>query len=351
MDKKFKVEFKIKEFYYLLKSRKKQILLLGILTTILAIVVAFSIPRIYKARVVLAPETSKGNMASSISSLASMIGLYGNNNMTGDAIYPEIYPEIFKSTEFITELFGIRFHTSDSKEIITLYDYINNGQKAPWWSFPSKLINSLLPKDEAETQDSTVIDPFHLTKKQSRIARDIQGCIFCAVDKKTSLITLEFTAQDPYVAAVLTDSVKTHLQNFITQYRTKKACNDLEYMQRLYGEAKEDYTKARQLYASYGDANQDLQLASFRLKETDLENDMQLKYNIYTQVVQQLQVAKAKVQENTPAFTVVQNPSVPYKHSNKPKILILATYLFLAYSAYVIFLIIRHRKEVIEVHW
>ena len=60
MDKKFKVEFKIKEFYYLLKSRKKQIILLGIITTILAIVVAFSIPRIYKARVVLAPETSKG---------------------------------------------------------------------------------------------------------------------------------------------------------------------------------------------------------------------------------------------------------------------------------------------------
>lgn len=350
MDKKFKVEFKIKEFYYLLKSKKKQMILLGVLTTIFAIVVAFSIPRIYKARVVLAPETAKGNMASSISSLASMIGLYGNNNMTGDAIYPEIYPEIFNSTEFITELFGIKFHTSESKEAITLYEYIKNRQKAPWWTYPKSLIINLLPK-EAETQDSTKVDPFHLTQEQSRIARDIQGSIFCAVDKKTSLITLEFTAQDPYVAAVLADSVKTHLQNFITQYRTQKACNDLDYMQRLYGEAKDDYTKARQIYASYSDANQDLQLASFRMKETDLENDMQLKYNIYTQVVQQLQMAKAKVQENTPAFTVVQNPSVPFRHSNKPKILTLATFLLFAYSVYLIILVIRHRKEVIKVHW
>ena len=350
MDKKFRVEFKIKEFCYLLRDRKKQIIGLCILTTIFAIIVAFSIPRIYKARVVLAPETSNGNMASSISSLASMIGLYGNNNMTGDAIYPEIYPEIFNSTEFITELYNIKFHTSDSKKQTTLYEYMKTGQKSPWWNYPLMLIKGLFAS-KGETQDSTKVDPFHLTREQYNITRSIQGSIFCAVDKKTSLITLEVTAQDPLVAAVLTDSVKNHLQDFITQYRTKKACNDLDYMKRLYVEAKNDYTRARQLYASYSDANQDLQLASFRMKATDLENDMQLKYNIYTQVVQQVQLANAKVQENTPAFTVVQNPVVPIKHSNKPKILILAAFLLIAYATYVIVLIVRHRREVIKVHW
>jgi capsule polysaccharide export protein KpsE/RkpR len=122
------------------------------------------------------------------------------------------------------------------------------------------------------------------------------------VDKKTSVISITVTDQDPLIAALIADSAKQRLQTFITNYRTNKARNDLSYMEKLYNEAKEQYSRARQLYASYSDANQELLLESYKSKEEDLENEMQLKYNIYTQVTEQLQLAKAKVQERTPAF-------------------------------------------------
>ena len=63
----------------------------------------------------------------------------------------------------------------------------------------------------------------------------------------------------------------------------------------------------------------------------DLENDMQLKYTIYQQVVEQLQLAKAKVQERTPAFTIVQNATVPIKHSSRPKIVTLIIWMILGF--------------------
>ena len=40
---------------------------------------------------------------------------------------------------------------------------------------------------------------------------------------------------------------------------------------------------------------------------------MQLKYNTYTTLMTQYQAAKAKVQERTPAFTLVQGAAVPIK--------------------------------------
>ena len=40
---------------------------------------------------------------------------------------------------------------------------------------------------------------------------------------------------------------------------------------------------------------------------------MQLKYNTYTTLMTQYQAAKAKVQERTPAFTVVKGAAVPIK--------------------------------------
>ena len=64
-----------------------------------------------------------------------------------------------------------------------------------------------------------------------------------------------------------------------------------------------------------------------------------------------MQLAKAKVQEKTPAFTVVQNPVVPIRHSNTPKVFILATFLFLAFFAYIAWIILRHRRELVIINW
>ena len=133
------------------------------------------------------------------------------------------------------------------------------------------------------------------------------------------------------VAALVADSVKQHLQVAITEYKTKKACNDLQYIQRLFEEARSQYDKARQTYAAYADANQEVTLQAYKMKADDLENDMQLKYNIYTQVVEQLQLAKAKVQERTPAFTVIESAAVPLRASSKSRASMVITYLFFGF--------------------
>ena len=135
-------------------------------------------------------------------------------------------------------------------------------------------------------------------------------------------------------------------QAFITSYRTKKARNDLAYMERLFMEAKEQYVKARQQYAAFSDANQELVLQSYKTKQDDLENDMQLKYNAYTQVYEQLQLSRAKVQERTPAFTIVQSASVPVKHSNKSKLVVMLLFMFLGGSLRLAILLWKKRSEI-----
>jgi hypothetical protein len=127
----------------------------------------------------------------------------------------------------------------------------------------------------------------------------------------------------------MADSVKNRLQKFITDYRTNKARIDLEYYKKLASDAKQDYEKARRLYGSYADANNDIVLESFRAKQTDLENDMQLKYNTYTVLNTQLQAAMAKVQEYTPAFTELQGASVPVKPEGPRRMIFIIGMTFL----------------------
>ena len=76
---------------------------------------------------------------------------------------------------------------------------------------------------------------------------------------------------------------------------------------------------------------------------------MQLKYTIYQQVVEQLQLAKAKVQERTPAFTIVQEATVPLKHSSRPKIVSLIIWMFLGFMLQSAILLWRNREKVINI--
>ena len=130
----------------------------------------------------------------------------------------------------------------------------------------------------------------------------------------------------------MADSVRVKLQNFITEYRTSKARVDLEYYSKLTKEAKSDYEEARRLYASYADSNVELTLESFKAKKDDLENDMQLKYNTYSTLNTQLQMAKAKVQERTPAFTILQGAALPQKPAGPKRVIFVLFMLFLTFT-------------------
>ena len=330
-------------FLKVLNSDKKQIFLYCSLGAVLGLGIAFSSPKIYKSSVMLAPEgSSSNNLTSNLSSLASMVGMNMNIGNMSDAIFPEVYPDLMKSNQFIVGLFNIKVKSKDGKINTTYYNYIESKLSTPLWMKPiSWIIN------HPSEPKSKKVDPFMLTKEQAGVASTISKNITCTVDKKTSVISIEVTAEDPLIAATMADSIKSRLQLFITRYKTNKARNDAEYMERLCREAKEQYTRSRQLYGSYADANQDLLLESFKSKQADLENEMQLKYNIYTQVAQQLQLAKAKVQEKTPAFTEIQSASVPIKHSNRPKSITLFIFTFLAFITRCVVLLYQKRTELI----
>ena len=297
-------------------------------------IIMLSIPNKYICEVKLAPELSTSRSVSSLSAMAAQFGLKIGAGAMGntEALYPMIYPELIEGTDFKISLFDVPVHKKDSTRMMSYYDYLLNEQKEPWWSAAiNGSLKALFSIISSEEDDKKPLDPFRLTKKQAKIIKLLDKKIVCDVDKKTLIISIFVADQDPYIAACMADTVKQRLQDFITDYRTKKSRIDLEYIHKLYGEAKARYEKSRRLYAEYADANQDVIYQSARIKLTDLENDMQLQYNAYNTLAQQLQAAEAKVQEETPSFTTLQNATVPVKKSGPARTKAVLIFLFLAF--------------------
>ena len=318
-----------------LKKYKKLYFKVFAIAAVFAVVYTLSLPNYYRCTVKLSPELNSTRSRSSLSSLASTFGLNISGAMANstEALFPTLYPDLMNSVAFHTTLFPIEIHRDKDDKMMTYYDYLANEQKAPWWSkaigATTKAVFGLFSSEKKKEKSS--VDPFRLTRKQAAIVKSMKNRIVCDVDKKTMVITIDVTDQDPLIAATMADSVQQRLQDFITDYRTKKARNDLEFSKKAFCEAKIRYEHARRRYASFSDSNQRIFLESLRSEQNKLSQELQIQSQVYIQASAQLQQAELDVQKDTPAFTVLEPATVPVRKAGPSRAKMCLIFMFLAF--------------------
>ena len=331
-------EIDIMELLRKLVREWKRIVKWCAVAAVVGVVIALSLPKEYSVSSKMAPESVTRSSGGSLGSLASLAGINLGSVSTSDAVYPDLYPDIVSSTPFVVEFFPVEVEFKDGKETVKTdyYTYLKDYQKSPWWGSviraPFKALGwflGLFHEKVEPVEGFASLDPQALTQEQEEIAKAVRKSISLAVDKKTSVINLTVTAQDPKVAAIIAEEVIDRLQTYVTNYRTEKSRLDVDYYEGLYAEAKEAYFTSQQQYASYVDRNQGVILQRVKTEQERLQNEMNLNYQLYNTCAQQLQAARAKVQQETPVFTIIDPPQMPNKKSKPKRFTILAACIFL----------------------
>ena len=304
---------------------------------IIGIIVAISIPKQYTVEVTLSPEMGN-NKGGGLSGLAaSFLGSGVSMGDGTDALNASLSADIVSSTPFLLELSNMKVPVSGSEEI-SLSSYLDE-ESSPWWSyvigFPGMVIGgvkSLFIEDEDESifSDKASQGTIELSKKESQKIESLKKKIVASVDKKTSMTSVTATFQDSKVAAVVADSVVKKLQEYIIDYRTSKSKEDCLYLEKLFKERQQEYYEAQRKYADYMDSHDNIILQSVRTEQERLQNDMSLAYQVYSQVASQLQVARAKVQEEKPVFAVVEPAVVPLYPSGTSRKVYVLVFVFLS---------------------
>ena len=333
-------EIDIMEYVRKLFKEWKLILKWCGIAAVIGVIAALSAVSTYTVTTKMSPESTKSG-SGQLSSLASLAGINLGSMNTSDAISPELYPDIVSSVPFLTDLFNMPVEAEYKGEKIqcNYYEYLKNCGKMPWYkyvtSLPGKALGAVFsifqPKEEKEPKGFKKlgeVDDAKLTKAQEKVIEGMRRRISVSTDKKTYVITLSVTDQNPDIAMKLSETIVENLRNFITSYRTEKARKDLEYYEQLYDEAQTDYFDAQQRYARYVDMNQGMVRQSVMTEQQRLQNEMNLKYNLYNSCAQQVQMAKAQVQRETPVCTVLTPPTAPLK-DNESGAKTLAVFIFL----------------------
>ena len=308
---------------------------------VVGVIIALSTVSTYTVTTKMSPEIMGKSSGGSLSSLASLAGINLGSMSTSDAISPDLYPDVVSSVPFLAELFTMPVDAVYKKDSIkcNYYEYRKNCGKSPWYGYvlglPGRVMGAVFglfgPKEEKEPKGfkkMDAVDPEHLTKPQEKVIEGMRRSISISTDKKTYVITLSVTDQDPVIAKQLSETIIENLRDYITSYRTEKSRVDLAYYEQLYNEAQKEYFDAQQRYARYVDMNQGMVRQSVMTERERLQNEMNLKYQLYNSCAQQVQMAKAQVQRETPVCTVLVPATVPLK-DNESGAKTLAIFIFL----------------------
>jgi len=334
------------ELFVKIKAKSKTVYISILAAFVLAIVIVVLTPKQYKTEISLLAESNSKGSASGLlgqlgglsgANLGSLMGLDFNGGSGSDALTPDLYPNIVKSTTFLMEILSKTIEEPESKSKITVAHYLSDYSKPSISGIAAYLIDKLKNGNDDELISKNIPgQPLKLSRKQANLVEALSDLIEVDVIKsgggltggESKIINVSIEMQDPLLSAVLAELVVTNLKHYIINYNTGKAKQDLEFIDARYLEARERYYKTQKALADYDDSNINVILASVRTNRQRLETENSLASSLYNSLAQKLEQSKIIVQDRTPVFTVIEPAKIPLKKCKPKTSLILISMLF-----------------------
>jgi len=247
----------LNSLFIVLKREYKTILFATLFFLIFGFFYSLSIPKEYISTGKILPEVSH-KPSNGMGALNQLLKKYNNNVdlHNTEITSPEIYAEIIKSDNFYNYILNKEVRTTTNKKI----------SFKSYYDFNFKTDNKI---------------------KYYSIIQDIQKRIIITYDKRNNLIFITAKMQDPVVAADIANSTIIYLINYIIQYRTEKARQELHFIEDLEKKVSKDSSKSIEL-------------------RKEIQNGLSLS------AVQ----IKIKIQEDTPIIPILEKAQIPVMSNN-----------------------------------
>jgi uncharacterized protein involved in exopolysaccharide biosynthesis len=320
------IEIRLSDILQFVRQNLRRLVLGGLIGLVTGALYALSKPNEYKAQLTVMPELqSKASGLGNLGSLAGLAGidvgsLAGNN----DVIRPDLYPTVVQTVPFGLYILNQPVVSKKFKKRETLRDFLVHQQEDTWRGKLNLWLASFSSTDDADSDSEGSIKSgqLELTKEQEDLILAIKGRVSVTHDKKSGMLTVETQMPDPIVAANAAQTTLTYLTDYVTSYRTEKARKQVQFLTEQVNRSKRRYQEAEEVLSNYRDRNRGLYLNTAKIEEQRLQADFILAQSLYNDLVKQLEVARIRIQEETPVFKVLEPARIPKKKSGPKRTLI-----------------------------
>jgi uncharacterized protein involved in exopolysaccharide biosynthesis len=319
-----------------------------VIFVVLGLVIAFTSQEQFKAEARLLPEV-RDTQAGGASALLRQFGGLGGFSLPGgagaDAIRPDLYPDVLKSTPFFVDLMRqtIKVRNDGNVEEIDVLTYLTELSggfsvtgviKKYTIGLPGTIIGwfrSDGKEDQSSSESPIFTDIRHLNRNEFEAVKDLRDRINANIDQRSGVISISVEFPDPLVSAQIADYAVKYLTDYITEYRVEKAQKDLTFIQGRYTEKEGEFHQAQLILAQFRDANRNIVTAGAQTEEQRLQDQYNLAFNVFNSLAQQLEQARIKVQEETPVIKVLEPVQVPIERYKPRRAIIILLSIFLGW--------------------
>lgn len=318
------IEIRLADIWTFLRRNRLWILAGFLVGFTVGAIYAFRKPNQYSSQVTVMPEVqAKG--AGGLGNLGSLAGLAGINleglSASSDAIRPDLYPTVMQSVPFALHLLKQPVTERDQQKAISLQAFIEKHSSKSILS----LVGSWLSPSKEEGTGPRLSNPgvLALSKEQEEQVLYVQQVVSINYDKKTGIVTIGAILPDPVVAATVAQQALDYLTNYITGYRTEKAHKEVEFLNKQVDSARKRYQQAEISLSGFRDRNRNLFMNTAKIEEQRIQAEFLLAQELYNSLTKQLELAKIKVQEQTPVFKILNPAQVPLRKSKPSRTIIM----------------------------
>lgn len=339
----FKVDIDLTETLKVLWGRRSYILKVIAIFSVLGIAVAFTSPKRYETNSKLLPEVqNSGNL--NIGGISGLAGLAGIDLGRGgsNSLSPQLYSDVVKSVPFIVELLNEPIYYQELDTTISTYVFLRKFKKNSPVSYvmgytiglPGKIKSWMSPADEGGVRSNadylaTDTVPLSFSKLDRKIINDFRNSISVNINTKTNVVDISVILHDKYASALMNKLIVDKLSAEITDYNLEKIRENLEFIEQRYQEAEEKYLSIQRRLAIFTNNNRDISSAVFQLRYQNLQNDLNLAFDVYKGLATQLEQVRIKEKEQTPIFTVIEPVNVPNTWSKPNRLMIIFVFILL----------------------
>ena len=323
-------------------ANRRFIIKITIIFIALGLFIAIFTPNKYTASTTMVPQTGEKRVGGNLGGLAAMAGINLGSMSSGEVLSPTVYPKILKNVNFQKELIYSEYSFTKAKKPISYYEYTTNKEyrsfnllgalKKYTIGLPSVIIETFRnSKEDLMVIDSSVTNDhiYSLTHKENSAINKINSNLSFNLNSKDGYITISYTSNEPKVAAEVILKAQQLLQKYITEFKLEKVRSNLEFVERSYDEAKQNFETKQAELARFRDANKSLASAMARTQEEKLTSEYNLLLSVYTELAKQKEQAKIAVTETTPILTIIEPVIIPSEKSSPRRAMMLIGYTFL----------------------
>jgi uncharacterized protein involved in exopolysaccharide biosynthesis len=315
------ISINFKALWQILKREKWLIIGIALLFSIAGAIYAFTVKEEFVSEGKILPEIqSKSGSIGQFAGLAALAGVDLAGSTGGlDAVRPDLYPDVLKSTPFFLALFQVRIKDKTNKEL-TFQTFYNK-----------EVLDGKLNEKDQMNKYPISDNYISFNRQTEKNIKDLKERIICTYDKKAGIISISVRMPDPVVAANLARFSMNYLTDYIINYRTEKQKRDMDFLLQRLNAAKGKFYTNQTKKASYTDL---MPLNALRLQSADLqreriESEYKISSSFYNSLLQKYEEAKLKMQQDTPVIKILEPPTVSNFKSQPKRAVIIGMSFFL----------------------